>query len=329
MKIICFGVRDYEKPVFRRIEKEYNCKFTLSELYIDDTNYHIALGYETIILRANCFLSEESLFQLRQNGLRYLLTRTIGYNHIPVDICHSLGISVAYAPGYSPSSIAELGVSLAMSIIRNIPEAILNASNYDFRLNTKMYGREIRECVVGIIGCGNIGKETARLYSAMGAKVLGFDLVEDDSIKNVIEYCSFDRLCRESDIISIHMSYDENVNKHFISVREFEIMKPNVVIINTARGPLLDTAALIGAIQSGKILGAGLDVIEHEKDTFFKKKDCKTINPVIKQLIDLYPRVIITPHISSSTDAAVFDSLRITMDNLYKLMNGLECKNSI
>ena len=327
MKIICFGVRDYEIPIFKRIENDYNRKLILSDLYIDDTNYEIALGYDVIILRANCHLTENSLIELKNSGLKYLMTRTIGYNHIPLDICHSLGITVAYAPGYSPSSIAELGVSLALNIIRNVPEAINNSYNYDFRLNNRMFGREIRECIVGIAGCGTIGKETARLYTAMGAKVLGYDIIQDESVSDFIEYCSFERLCKESDIISIHMSYDEKKNKHFFSKREFEMMKENVVIINTARGPLIDTESLIAFIESGKVLGAGLDVIEYEKSTFFKHQSAESIDPILRKLISLYPKVIITPHISSSTDSAVYDSLRITMENIYQLSNDLECKN--
>ena len=310
-----------------RIEEDYDCKLQLSSLYIDDSNYKVALGYDVIILRANCHLTENSLIELKNSGLKYLMTRTIGYNHIPLDICHSLGITVAYAPGYSPSSIAELGVSLALNIIRNIPEAIYNSFNYDFRLNNRMFGREIRECVVGIAGCGTIGKATARLYTAMGAKVLGYDIIQDESVTGFIEYCSFERLCKESDIISIHMSYDEKKNKHFFSKREFEMMKENVVIINTARGPLIDTESLIAFIESGKVLGAGLDVIEYEKSTFFKHQSAESIDPILRKLISLYPKVIITPHISSSTDSAVYDSLRITMENINQLYNGLECKN--
>ena len=327
MSIICFGVRDYEIPVFKRIEREYKCELELSQLYINDTNYHIAIGFETIVLRANCFLSENSLEELKENGLKYLLTRTVGYNHIPLDACHKMGIKVAYAPGYSPSSIAELGVALSLSIIRNLPEATMNATQYDFRLNSFMFGREIRECVVGILGCGIIGKETARLYSSMGAKVYGYDLVQDEHMLDIVEYCSFDKICKEADIISIHMSYDERYNKHFISKNEINKMKDNVVIINTARGPILDTEALIDAIESGKVLGAGLDVIEYEKDTYFKNWNQDSIHPTIKRLVDLYPRVIITPHISSSTDSAVYDSMRITMENLYQLSHNIECKN--
>lgn len=330
MKIICFGVRDYEIEIFKKIEAEYcDFDFTLSNLYIDDTNFEVALGFETIILRANCLLTEKSLKVLRDNGLRFLLTRTIGYNHIPIKACNDLGIKVAYAPGYSPSSIAELGFSLALSLLRNVPEAINNSSHYDFQLNNRMFGREIRNCTVGIVGCGTIGKESARIYSAMGAKVLGYDIFTDENYKDLIDYCSFERLCKESDIISIHMSYDKEKNEHFFGQHEFELMKNNVIIINTARGPLIDSEALISFIKKGKILGVGLDVIEYEKDTFFKRKTSETLNPSIKELIDLYPKVIVTPHISSSTDVAVYDSLRITMENLKQLDNNEECKNQL
>lgn len=329
VKIICFGVRDYEVPVFKEIASQFNVEFVLRSEYIDGKNYLIARGFETIILRANCNLNDISIGILAENGLKYLLTRTIGYNHIPLEACTKHGVKVAFAKGYSPSSIAELGLSLAINIIRNIPEAIGNSSKIDFRLNESMFGREINGRTVGILGCGKVGKVSANLYHAFGAKVIGYDHYENAENITNIEYRTFDEVISESDILSIHMSYHKGINDHIVGRDEISRMKDRAIIINTARGELLDTIALIDGVKSGKLLGAGLDVLEDENKYFFRRLVEDDMSQTMTQLIRLYPRVIITPHISSSTDAAVFDSMKITMENLKELQLKGVCKNSL
>lgn len=329
MKIMCYGVRDYEISIFKRIETLLNHELVLNEKYLDDSNYESALGYETLIIRGNCKVSDQNLEKLRDAGLKYLLTRTAGYDHIPVEKCKELGIKAAYAPGYSPASIAELAVALGMSLLRDIPEAIMDSAKCDFTLNSRMFGREVRSCMVGIIGCGRIGKETAKLYKALGAKVLGTDPVQDEKMKGIIEYCSLDDLLSRADIISIHMSYIPGVNDHIIGKEEFKKMKYGAVLINTSRGELVDTEALIESIELGRLMRAGLDVIEDEKKVFFKQNESTQLPSVIQRAVALYPRIIMTPHMSSSTDIAVLDSLTITINNLNQLILKGYCDNSL
>ena len=329
MKVIIFGVRDYEKKVLEEIQREYHHHFSLSESYLNDKNYYLALGYEVVIIRANCNLSKSSLVELKDGGLQFLLTRTVGYNHIPLQDCKDLGIRVAYAPGYSPSSIAELAVGLSLCLLRGIPEAIKHSSDYDFRLNKRMFGKELKDCVVGIIGCGQIGKKAAQIFHGFGAKIFGYDLHEDRSMEGVISYCSLNKLLSQSDIISIHLPYIKGKNDHFIGPNEIERMKDGVVLVNTARGELLDTNALIYYVRTGKIFGAGMDVVENESDVFFAQHSEQSVSPVIKELVRLYPRIIITPHISSSTDSAIYDALRITMNNLEEFRLNGSCRNQL
>ena len=329
MNVVIFGVREYENKVFEEIQREYHHQFSLCEQYLNDDNYELALGYEVVIIRANCSLSRSSLAELKASGVQYLLTRTVGYNHIPLQDCKDLGIRVAYAPGYSPSSIAELAVGLSLCLLRSIPEAIKNSSNYDFRLNNRMLGKELKDCVVGIIGCGQIGKQAAKLFHGFGAKVFGYDLHEDRNMEGIISYCSLNKLLSQSDIISIHLPYIKGKNDHFISYNEIDKMKDGVVLVNTARGELLDTNALIDNVSTGKVFGAGLDVVENESDVFFTRHSEQDVSPLIQELLRLYPRIIITPHISSSTDSAIYDALRITMNNLEEFRLNGSCKNQL
>lgn len=327
MKIICFGVRDYEVDIIRRVEKETNREISISSIYIDDSNYNIAEGYDVIIIRANCNLSYDSLRRLKETGLKYLLTRTIGYNHIDIESCKKLGIKVAYAPGYSPASIAELSLSLAFNFLRNISECSLNSLSYNFTLNNRMFGKTISDCTIGIIGCGRIGLETAKKFNQLGANVLGYDIYQKEN--DFLNFVDLNELLEKSDIISIHMSYDKKINYHFIDYDEFELMKDNVILINTARGELINEKALIKYIENGKILGAGLDVLENEKNIFFKKNKREELSENQKRLINLYPKVVITPHISSSTYNAVYESLIITFNNLNEFVNYGKCRNEL
>ena len=329
MKILCFGVRDYEMDIFHTVERECGYEFILSSQYLNNDNYECAYGYNAIIVRANCVFSENSLKKLYDHGLRFILTRTIGYDHIPLDYCKRLGIKVAYAPGYSPASIAELSIALAMNLFCKINEVCVNTSQYDFTLPSTLMRKEIVNSTVGIIGVGRIGKAVSRVYRAMGADVLGYDIYEDPAMRGIVRYVDLDTLLERADIISIHLSNDLGDNYHLINEARFKRMKQDVLLVNTARGEIVDTEALVKYIKNGKVLGAGIDVLENEKDVFFKKRKVEELDPVARELVSLYPRVIITPHISSSTVAAVYDSLRITVDNLTKLITQKECENEL
>lgn len=329
MKIMCFGVRDYEIEIFRKVERESGQELVLSNQYINENNYECAFGYETIIVRANCVFTENSLQEMYKHGLRYLLTRTIGYDHIPIETCKNIGIKVAFAPEYSPASIAELSIALALNLFCKINEVSANTAQYDFTLPSNLMRTEIVNSTVGIVGVGRIGKAVARVYRAMGAEVLGYDTNEDSAMRGIVRYVDLDTLLERSDIVSIHLSNNLGNNYHLIDEKSFQQMKQNVLLINTARGDIVDTESLVKYIKNGKVLGAGIDVLEDEKNIFFKKQNAEDLNPIVRELVSLYPRVIITPHISSSTTAAIYDSLKITIDNLSKLKSSEKCINEL
>ena len=329
MKIKCFGVRYYEINLFKQIEIQFNLHLDLSETYISDETIQEAVGYDVIIIRANCYLSFKSLSYLHENGLRFILTRTIGYNHIDLEACRYLNIKVAYAPGYSPASIAELGISLVLNIMRNIPEAISNSSRYNFELSPRMFGMTISGSTVGIVGCGRIGIESAKIYNSLGANVIGTDIIKNSEFKKYGRFVSPDELYAKSNIVSLHAAYFPEKNYHMIDRNAILRMRKNVIIVNTARGELIDTKALVEGIEGRHILGAGLDVVEDENIFFFKRIDKKSVPDVYQKLIDLYPRVIITPHISSSTERAVRESIVISIHNLFEFLATGKCKNQL
>ncbi len=329
-KMICFGVRDYEKPYFEELGKKYDYDLVLSSVYISNETWELAKGYEMVMVRGNCNLDAAHLKLLKENGLKYYLTRTAGYNHVDVAACKELGIETAYVPGYSPNAISELALSLAMALLRNVVYTTDLTHNGKFKVTNQMFSREVRGCTVGIMGCGRIGCTTAKLFAGLGSKVIGYDVYESDYAKSILEFKTIDEFVKEADIIICHMAYIKGKNDNFISREMISKMKKDAIIVNVARGQVLDTQAALDAIKEGMLAGLGLDVLPDEAKLFNHEFDPKHMDtPIHQEIVDLYPKVLITPHIGSATDMALIDMIEVTLKNMDEYLATGKCKNSL
>ena len=328
-KIVCFGVRDYEVPYFNELGKKYDYDLVLKKEYLNDSCVDLAKGFEVVMVRGNCAISKENYKYLKDNGLKYYLTRTAGFNHVDIEACKENNIEAAFVPGYSPSAISELALSLTMSLLRNTSYSSDKSAHLDFKVTDQMFSKEIRSCTVGIIGCGRIGLTTANIFKGIGAKVLGYDKFPKDT--DLVKYVSLEELLKESDVIIIHAAYFKGQNDNLISDKEIKLMKKGVVLVNVARGELLDTDAALKGIKEGIISGLGLDVIKNEKDIFNHSfNDIKEIkDKTLQELISLYPKVLITPHVASATVDALIDMIEISLQNMDEYLTTNKCKNSL
>lgn len=328
-KMICFGVREYEKPTFNKVAQQYGYEFTLRPEYLNDSCVELAKGYEMVMVRANCVLSEDNYRYLAENGLKYYVTRTAGTNHINVEACKKYGISTAFVPGYSPTAIAELAVTLGMTLLRNVQYACDRTRQGDFRVTDQMFSKEIRSCKVGIIGCGRIGRTAAQLFHGLGAEILGYDMYPVDN--GFIKYVDLETLLKESDLISIHVAYFPGVNDNLISEKEIAMIKEGAVLVNTSRGEVLDLAAAVEAVKAGKLSGLGVDVISNEGKIFFKNFENREEipDPAVREILDLYPKALITPHVASATEDALKDMIEISVQNVEAFVNEGTCRNSL
>lgn len=329
--IACFGVREYEIPYFKELGEKYDYKLDLFPQFLNTSNYSDALNYECVMVRGNCVVDKESMKDLKEHGLKYYLTRTAGYNHVDISACKELGIESAFVPGYSPSAISELALTLAMMLLRNTAYMVDYTHKGNFKVTNQMFSREVRGCTVGILGCGKIGRTTAKLFNGLGAKVIGYDLFENEEAKSYLTYVDLSTLIKESDIICVHMAYIKGENDKFINKEFINNMKDNSILVNVARGEVLDLDAALEAIENGHLAGLGIDVIDNEKTLFFKNFDdpSKMDTPQHQKLIDLYPRVLITPHVGSSTDKALIDMIEISLKNMDEYLLTGKCKNSL
>jgi D-lactate dehydrogenase len=237
---------------------------------------------------------------------------------------------VARVPSYSPNAIAELSLTLAMSLLRHTAYTTNKTSKKDFTVDSVMFSKEIRNCKVGIIGTGKIGLTEAQLFSGLGAEVLGYDIYQSEEAKQVVTFVELDELLRESDIVSLHVPYfpgknDKMVNDEFISK-----MKNGAIFINTARGELQDNEAIQKALRSHKLEGFATDVFANEQEIFFQQfNDGKKLDPTIQALIDLYPRVLVTPHIGSNTDEALTNMIETSFENLHETITKGSTTNAV
>ncbi|MBN3534906.1 lactate dehydrogenase [Mycoplasma procyoni] len=327
MKVICFGVRKVEEPIFHKFNK-YNYELELRSDSLNEDTIDSLKGFDAVITRASDKVNAAVLEKIKSFGIKYVLARIVGTDHMDLNKMKELGISSARVPSYSPTAIAELAFSMGVMLNRKALHFANKGKNNDFVVDPFGFAREFKNTKVGIIGTGKIGYWTAHFFKSMGAKVYGYDLFQNDKAKEVLEYVSLDELLSLSDIISFHIPYikgqnDKMINKDFISK-----MKDGAILINTARGQIQDEEALLWALETNKLSAVATDVFNNEGEIFFKKHE-KLPNATVEKLMSFYPRFIATPHVGSYTDEAVANMVETSFDNLNEFLTTGDCKNKV
>lgn len=331
MKVICYGIRNREASIF---ENENTFGFEIDYVHepLDDTNINLAKGYDVVLVSGLDFVGPERVTKLAKDfGIKYIFTRSAGFNHIDLDTCDKYGVMVATSGGYSPYSVAELSVSFALNLLRNVTYTTDKVSRlFSMKRDARMVSREIRNCTVGIIGTGRIGRVAANLYKGLGARVLGFSRSKKEN-DECFEYVDLDTLLKESDIVSIHIPYVQGENDNFINEEFISKMKEDSILINCSRGQIQDNKAIVEGIKSEKLYGFATDVLPHEELFFGKEyKSLEDIDdPDVRELVGLYPRVLITPHVGSSTDQAAKEIVKIALENINCIVTDKVPQNKV
>lgn len=330
IKLVCYGVRKNEVDYFNKFNK-YHFELTLIEDLLNHNNIETAKGMDAVLLRGNCTADQQNIQKMKEYGIKYLFTRTVGFNHIDLQAAADHDMHVARVPSYSPNAVAELALTLAMSLLRNTVYTTSRTANKDFTVNSVMFSKEVRNCKVGMIGTGKIGLTEAKLFKGLGADVLGYDLYPSEEAKQVVTFMELDDLLRESDIVSFHIPYFPGTNDNMIDTNFLAKMKDGAILINTARGELHDNEAVLNALKTNKLKGFATDVFANEEDIFFKNFDESTeaLDPTVQELVDLYPRVLITPHIGSNTDEALTNMIETSFKNLQDMITTGKTENAI
>ncbi|MCD8336114.1 MAG: D-isomer specific 2-hydroxyacid dehydrogenase family protein [Lachnospiraceae bacterium] len=319
MRLYVYSMREFDElPCFEK----YCRKYRLEYAYTTETpcleNLDYCKGYEVVDI-ITTVIDRPMLDRFHEMGVRCLTTRTIGYDHIDVDYAKSLGIGVVHV-SYSPNSVADYTIMLMLMGCRRMKHIMERAAVQDYTLKGKL-GREIQDCTVGIIGTGRIGRTLIRHLSGFGCKMLAYDIYESEEVKEYARYVDLDTLYEESDILTLHAPATED-NYHMIDARAIDKMKQDVILINCARGSLVDTDALIDGIESGKIGFAGLDVVEHESGLYYFNRMGEPLHNPKLAILRSYSNVIVSPHTAFYTDEAVANMAENSILGAMAFMNG-------
>jgi len=275
---------------------------------VSEANIELASGNRCISVDHKTPVTNSTLLELSRAGVRYVSTRSIGYNHIDVNYAQGVGMCVGNV-AYSPDSVADYTLMLMLMAVRNAKSVILRADAHDYRLSD-VRGRELRDLTVGVIGTGRIGTAVVDRLRGFGCRILAYDRRP----KTAADYVPLGELLQLSDIVTLHTPLNADTH-HLLNRRRIGQMKRGAFIINTGRGSLLDTEALITALESGRLGGAALDVLEGEEGIFYA--DCRSKPIESKPLLRLQelPNAFISPHTAYYTDRALSDIIENSIIN--------------
>ena len=319
MKMFVFSMRTFDElPCFEKYCPQYGIEYDYTTETPCMDNLELAKGYDVVNVITTVF-DQPMLKKLHDMGVKCIATRTIGYDHIDVDYAKSLGMGVIHI-SYSPNSVADYAIMMMLMGLRRMPHIMERASIQDYTLKGKI-GRELPDCTVGVIGTGRIGRTVIRHLSGFGCKMLAYDLYENEEVKQYAEYTDLDTLLKNSDVITLHAPATDD-NYHMIDAAAIEKMKQDVVIINCARGALMDTDALIDGIESGKVGFAGLDVVEHESGLYYFNRMGEPLHNPRLAILRSYSNVLVSPHTAFYTEEAVANMAENSIIGAMKYMNG-------
>lgn len=329
MKTILFEVSQEEQEKFKKITEGLEVTFVTERL--SEENLELAKGADIISGFIETEIKKEQIDLLP--NLKFITTRSTGYDHVDTAYAKTKNIKVANVPAYGSQTVAEFAFALLLSLSRKIYTAVDRLKDEGEFSTEGLRGFDLNGKILGVVGTGKIGKNVIRIAKSFGMKVVACDSFPDQDFArdNEFEYKSFDELLAVADVISLHAPYSKE-NHHLMNKEKMSLCKRGVYIINTARGELIDTDALLWALKEGVIAGAGLDVLEGERELTVeldivsssersaKVKDFKTLFEN-KVLIDM-ENVIITPHIAFYTEEAEGRIRQTTIDNIKAFIDG-------
>ena len=308
MGITIYGCGHDEAVLFREMAPRLGVIPAITEEEVSEANIELASGKRCISVGHKTKITNSTLLSLSQAGVTYISTRSIGYNHIDVKYAESIGISVENV-AYSPDSVADYTLMLMLMAVRNAKSILRRADIHDYRLND-VHGKELRDLTIGVIGTGRIGAAVVDRLRGFGCRILAYD----SRSKTDADYVPLDELLRLSDIVTLHTPLNADT-RHLLNRQRIEQMKLGAFIINTGRGSLLDTEALVPALESGRLGGAALDVIEGEEGVFYADCRNKPIESAPLLRLQELRNAIITPHTAYYTDLALSDMVENSIVN--------------
>lgn len=329
MKVAFFDTHAFEKPIIEQTNQAFKHSITYLDTRLTEKTAALAKGHDCVCAFVNDRLNKETLNILHEQGTRLIALRSAGYNHVDIKAAAELGLKVVRVPGYSPYAVAEHAVALILTLNRKTHRAINRVHEGNFSLNG-MVGFDLHGKTVGVVGTGKIGAVFCRIMHGFGCHVLAHDSQINKSLldENLCRYVPFKQLLAQSDIISLHVPLTPKTH-HMINQETISSMKPGVMLINTGRGALIDSKALIQALKSEHVGYAGLDVYEEEEGIFFEDLSDQVLQDDTLARLLTFPHVVLTSHQAFLTKEALGNIAQITLQNIADYESGEKLINEV
>lgn len=327
MKILFFGTKSYDEKYFKQClqqDRFQGIEITFIEADLSPNTARLSEGYDAVCAFVNMDLGTETIRILHSCNVKYILMRCAGFNNVDLEEAKKCGIRVAHVPGYSPESVAEHAMALALTANRHTHKAYIKVRENNYSLvglmGVSLFGR-----TAGIVGTGRIGAAMARICRGFGMKVLAYDRYPNKSL-DFVEYVNLDTLFAQSDLISLHCPLTEETH-HMINTETIAKMKDGVILVNTSRGGLIKTMDLVQGIRENKFFAVGLDVYEEENGSVYEDmSDAILQHSTVARLLS-FPNVMVTSHQGFFTEEALQAISETTLENALEFEEGKEVKN--
>ncbi|MFJ3227664.1 2-hydroxyacid dehydrogenase [Streptomyces sp. NPDC086783] len=325
MEILAFGVQSDEKPLIERAF-DGHCEVRCLDVFLTEDTAPIAAGHEIVSSSVNAELGPRVLEILAAGGTRMIAQRSTGFNNIDLDAAGRLGMTVARVSYYSPYSVAEFAWTLGMAVNRRVVRAANRTRDFDFRLDGLM-GRDMHGRTAGVLGTGKIGEAFTRIAHGFGMRLLGWDVAENPACMELgMKYVPKQQLLAESDLVTLHLPLMPET-QHLIDAAALRSMKDDAILVNSSRGGLVDTRALVAELREGRFTGVGLDVYEAEAGLFFVDRSLEAVDDDTLARLVTFPNVLVTSHQAYYTEDAVAQIVDTTVRNVLDYLAGRRSEN--
>jgi len=325
--VLAFSAKPYDQT-FLSIAAEGKLEFDCYNFALDPVSASMANGYKVVSVFVNDDLCEETLNTLARGGTKLIALRCAGYNNVDLVAAEKLGIKLVNVPAYSPHAVAEYTIALMLALGRNLPKAYNRVKDGNFSLNG-LLGFDFYQKTLGIIGGGKIGQLVGQRLKAFGCKILVHEPYQTKQCEALgFQIVDLNSLITQSDIITLHCPLVADT-RHIINADAISKMKQDVMLINTSRGGLLDTKAVLKAIKKRKIAHLGIDVYEEESDLFFDDHSSDIIQDDVLQRLITFPNVIVTGHQGYFTREALQHICSTTVDNIMQFKSHQQLSNQV
>ncbi|GAA4341198.1 2-hydroxyacid dehydrogenase [Pigmentiphaga soli] len=328
MKVAVFSAQRYDRFFLdeaNRLRAAQGFELDYQEAALSAQTVALARGCDAVCVFVNDRLDAPVLEALAGAGVRAVLLRCAGFNNVDVAAAARLGLFVARVPAYSPEAVAEHAIALIMTLNRHTHRAYNRVREGNFALDG-LLGMTLHGKSVGLIGTGKIGLATARILKGIGCRLLGADPFPSEEFKTLGDYVGLDELLARADIVSLHCPLTEDT-RHMIDARALAAMKSGAMLVNTSRGALVDTQAVIAALKSRHLGSLAIDVYEQESSLFFRDRSDDIIDDDVFQRLMTFPNVLVTGHQGFFTAEALREIAAVTLDNLDAFATGRPCEN--